>query len=215
MVEVEVKLALPDADAYAMVLEALAPHKRTLLQQRNNFFDTPGGDIKKSGHTLRVRIINDKQAVLSVKGRLETKDGISRATEVEDHVDPELAERALNNPQELLSCGNPILEGLRKDVPLKDLVCLGTFQNNRTVFDWENYVLEVDQTIYPPTASHPTEATFYEIELETSEPEKAKVLLVKFLNDHKIPHKDNDTTKFKRFRKRAKAAAADTSSPSY
>jgi hypothetical protein len=28
-----------------------------------------------------------------------------------------------------------------------------------------------------------------------SEPEKAKVLLVKFLDEHKIPHKDNDTTK--------------------
>ena len=45
-------------------------------------------------------------------------------------------------------------------------MCLGGFQNKRAVFEWEGQTLEVDETIYTPTDSHPQEDRFYEIECE-------------------------------------------------
>lgn len=80
--EVEIKLALPDADAHAKVLKVLAPHRRTHFRQQNFFFDSPDGAVSRSGHSLRVRMFDDSKAVLTIKGRMEMKDGIGRATEV-------------------------------------------------------------------------------------------------------------------------------------
>lgn len=206
--EVEIKLALPDANAHAKVLKALASHRRTLHRQQNYFFDSPDGAVSRSRRSLRVRLYDDDKAVLTIKGRLEMKGGIARATELEDELDVGLAKRAVKAPQELLSCDNASLKELRKEVKFESLVCLGTFKNNRTVFDWQGQVVEVDETIYSATASHPTEATFYEIELETEEPETIKTMLTDFLDENKISWADNNTTKFKRFRDRAKIVEA-------
>lgn len=207
--EVEIKLALPGADMHAKVLKAFGPHRRTHYKQQNFFFDTPDSAISRSRRALRVRLFDNDKAVLTIKGRMEMKDGIARATEVEDELDVALAKQSVETPQNLLSCGSPSLQALQKEVSLEGLLCLGTFKNNRTVFDWEGHVVEVDETIYSATDSCPTEDTFYEIELETEEPEKVKQLLTSFLDDHDIKYKDNNTTKFKRFRDRAKIVEAE------
>lgn len=209
--EIEIKLQLPDAAAHAKTLEVLAPHRKASFEQTNYFFDSPDGKMSANRKTLRVRFYKSDapdKAVLTVKGRQEMRDGVGRATEVEDELDLELARRATNEPSHLLKSQTKYLQEIKSEVGLTELVCLGNFKNNRSVFEWEGLEVEVDETIYSPTASHPEEGRFYEIELETDEPETFKPKLEALLREHNIPFNDGVTTKFARFRSRQPKKAA-------
>mmetsp|Transcript_10939 Transcript_10939/g.32783 ORF Transcript_10939/g.32783 Transcript_10939/m.32783 type:complete len:212 (+) Transcript_10939:470-1105(+) len=208
--EVEIKLALPDKAAHAKVLEAFAPEREHFVQQ-NYFFDTKDARIGAARRSLRVRFYDDNKAVLTIKGRQEMKNGIGRATEVESDLPLPLARRAVQEPNVLLTADSEHLRTLQKEIGFEELVCLGTFKTNRHVFDWEGHMVEVDETIYSPTQAYPTEDTFYEIELETEEPEKVKEALTAFLKQKDIPFSDGLSTKFGRFRKRAKIVEAEDS----
>lgn len=206
--EVEIKLSLPDKAAHAKVLEAFAPEREHFVQQ-NYFFDTKDARIGAARRSLRVRFFDDKKAVLTIKGRQEMKNGIGRATEVETDLPLSLAQQAVHQPHVLLTADSDHLRALKKEVGFEDLVCLGTFKNNRHVFDWQGHTVEVDETIYSPTQAYPTEDTFYEIELETEEPERVKVALTAYLEERHIPFSNGTSTKFGRFRKRAKITEAE------
>ena len=49
---------------------------------------------------------------------------------------------------------------MRRQHNITELKCLGGFKNNRTVLDWSDNVIELDETLYEW-------GTVYEIELET------------------------------------------------
>lgn len=75
-----------------------------------------------------------------------------------------------------------------------EFVCLGGFRNVRAVYKWdEGLILELDETQYEF-------GTSYEIECETKEPERVKVLLEGFLNDKGIPYEYSGASKFAVFR---------------
>jgi uncharacterized protein YjbK len=203
--EVEIKLQLPDAAAHAKVLSMLAPQRKAIYAQRNYFFDSPDGRVSKFRRTLRIRFFDDDKAVLTIKGRQEMKDGVGRATEVEDDLPLDFAKKCLDEPSLLLTSDSQHIQQIKKDADLSELTLLGGFKNNRSVFDWEGYTLEIDETIYSPTDSCPSEDTFYEIELETDDPEAIKGKLGDFLKENGVPYEFSTTTKFGRFRRRAKA----------
>lgn len=200
--EVEIKLQLPDKAAHEKVLSLLAPSQKAKYAQRNYFFDSPDGRVSKFRRTLRVRFFDDDKAVLTIKGRQEMKDGVGRATEVEDDLPLDFAKKCLNDPSLLLTSNSQHLQQIKSDAHLEELTLLGGFKNNRSVFEWEGYTLEVDETIYSPTDSCPTEDTFYEIELETDDPEAIKGKLGEFLKNNGVSYEFSTTTKFGRFRKR-------------
>lgn len=75
------------------------------------------------------------------------------------------------------------------------LVVLGGFKNLRAVYDWNGLKLELDETQYDF-------GTCYEIECETSEPEKAKNLLEELLKTNGIQYSYSKTNKFAIFRSR-------------
>jgi uncharacterized protein YjbK len=76
----------------------------------------------------------------------------------------------------------------------KPVVCLGGFKNVRAVYDWkEGLVLELDETSF-------NFGTVYEVECETTDPEKAKELLEGFLKKVGVPYVYSQSNKFAMFR---------------
>ncbi|KAJ0752038.1 putative triphosphatase [Helianthus annuus] len=73
------------------------------------------------------------------------------------------------------------------------LVCLGGFKNLRNVYEWKGLVIEVDETSFEF-------GTLYEIECESSEPEKAKELIEEFLKENGVGYSDSVASKFAIFR---------------
>lgn len=75
----------------------------------------------------------------------------------------------------------------------KGYVCLGGFKNVRGVYEWKGLKLEVDETLFDF-------GTLYEIECESSEPDKAKEMIEELLNHNGIPYSCSIMSKFAIFR---------------
>lgn len=75
----------------------------------------------------------------------------------------------------------------------RELVCLGGFRNVRAVYEWNGMKLELDETHYDF-------GTCYEIECETTEPERAKNLLEELLKTNGIEYSYSKANKFAIFR---------------
>lgn len=123
------------------------------------------------------------------------KDGIGRASEVEELVEPSLARSFLSDPSKLLQHPSPIITDLRAATGVQALKPLGGFRNTRQVIDWEGHTLELDETVFE-------HGTLYEIECETSEPEALRDRLEAFLNGVGVPYSYSGTTKFANFIKK-------------
>lgn len=209
MVEVEVKLRLPDASSHQRLSDALARrHIRTHLQE-NVFFDGAKGELSSRLAILRLRFYDgDSRCVVSFKARAQISGGVSRVEEDEEDVEPAAARACIVEPWRLSSLsaagtGAPsrILKRVAEEIgggacgEAPKLVCLGGFRNVRAVYGWdeEGLTLELDETHYDF-------GTSYELECETAEPERAKEVLEGFLKKNGIPYSYSTASKFAVFR---------------
>jgi uncharacterized protein YjbK len=129
------------------------------------------------------------------QGKQVLQDGIGRAPEEEEGVDPAAARSFLSDPAQLLNLGTPLLESLKSSTGVQQLVCLGGFNNTRQEFGWRGHVLELDETRYEW-------GTLYELECETAEPERLRAELEQYLTQLGVQYKYSTTTKFANFRNR-------------
>lgn len=136
----------------------------------------------------------DQKAVITCKGKQVLKDGIGRAPEEEEEVDPVVARTFVKDPGALMAYqGSTLMDKLKAEFGFsKGLQYLGGFDNKRLVYEWRGYTLEVDQTSYPW-------GSMYEIECETDRPEELKESLEALLRDHNIPFGDSKRSKFANF----------------
>lgn len=96
-----------------------------------------------------------------LQGKQVLQDGIGRATEVEEPLDPAAARALLDAPSDLLALpGSELMRNLASTYGLTQLVCLGGFNNVRQEVAWRGFTLELDETRYPW-------GTLYELEAET------------------------------------------------
>ncbi|GKV07578.1 hypothetical protein SLEP1_g19331 [Rubroshorea leprosula] len=196
VMEVEVKLRLPNSDSHQKLSNLLSPfHLKTFVQE-NFFFDTPHSTLAFAYSALRLRFYNlDSHSVLSLKSKPKLSQGISRVQELEEPISPEVARSFVANPRELLGLTTPsvIMKRVREEFGVDELVCLGGFRNVRGVYDWKGLKLELDETIYEFGVS-------YEIECETTEPERDRRLIEGLLEENGIVYKYSDVNKFAVFR---------------
>ncbi len=192
--EVEVKLRIPDSASFAAVKSILLPSFKTVHDQENHFFDGAQKELSSQKVVLRVRFYGtDQKAVITVKGKQVLKDGIGRAPEEEEEVDPILAREFIKDSGALLAYDSKLVQKLKDEFKFaKGLSYLGGFDNQRHVYDWRDFKLEVDQTSYPW-------GSMYEIECETDKPEALKESLETLLRDHNIPFGDSERSKFANF----------------
>jgi len=194
--EVEVKLRLLDSAAYEAVAAALAPTWRQDHEQENYFFDGTQGELNSQRAVLRCRFYGvDKKAVLTLKGKMKIVDGVGRATEVEEDVDPVAARAFLDDPALLAKLDSALMADCRSTFGFEGLKCLGGFRNLRREYAWEDHVLELDKTQFE-------HGTVYEIEVETTEPEQLRDKLEPFLAEKGIAFAQSTTSKFANFIKK-------------
>ncbi|KAK1418453.1 hypothetical protein QVD17_27598 [Tagetes erecta] len=207
--EVEVKLRLPNSQTHKTLISLLSPFHITTHNQHNNFFDGLAGELSSRRAVLRIRFYNDQvtKCVISLKAKAVLENGVSRVEEDEEQIDPAIGEECLANPNRLVS----LMESSRIMKRVKDeffggknenkndndgglgFVCLGGFKNLRNVYEWKGLVIELDETSYEF-------GTLYEIECESSEPEKAKGLIEEFLKENEVSYSYSVASKFAIFR---------------
>lgn len=194
--EVEIKLRLPNKEAHGKVQKALETSHRVQHAQENIFFDGTQGELDAAHRTCRVRFYNgDKKAVITSKARQALQGGVGRAEETEEDVDPKEARSFLGQPDKLLNLDSPLMKKIKQEHKVGSFKCLGGFRNIRDEYDYEGFVLELDETIFPW-------GTVYEIEVETEDPETLKVKLEKFLKDQNISYQYSNVTKFHNFKQK-------------
>ena len=200
--EVEVKLRLPDSASHQKLSSLLSPfHSQTLIQH-NIFFDGADSELTSQNAVLRLRLVGADDSLrcfLTLKSRPTIADGISRAEELEEPYDAAAGRACAAEPWRLLAAArdgssseSEILRRVRD--ACGDLVCLGGFRNVRSVYDWRDGLrVELDESIYEF-------GTSYEIECESSEPEKAKAALENLLESNGIRFSYSKLSKFQVFR---------------
>ncbi|XP_028791133.1 triphosphate tunnel metalloenzyme 3 [Neltuma alba] len=197
--EVEVKLRLPDSASHQKLSDLLAPFHINTLIQENIFFDGAKAQLTSNLAVLRIRFYNLDTCVLSLKAKPVISDGISRIEEHEEPFDTALGRACVAEPWRLARIkSSEILKRVRDEYGIGeegDFVCLGGFRNVRGVYEWNGLKLEIDETNYDF-------GTSYEIECESSEPERAKKLLEEFLHENGINFSYSQLSKFAVFQSR-------------
>ncbi|KAG4930096.1 hypothetical protein AAZX31_17G104600 [Glycine max] len=193
--EVEVKLRLADANAHRHVTTLLSPFHVITHRQQNLFFDGAASELSARRAVLRLRFYgDDERCVASLKARAVLVDGVSRVEEDEEDLDPSIGRECVAEPAKLGSVESRVLKRVQEEFGTeKGLVGLGGFGNLRSVYDWKGLKLEVDETSFDF-------GTLYEIECESSDPERAKRLLEEFLKENEINYSYSTASKFAIFR---------------
>jgi uncharacterized protein YjbK len=190
--EVEIKIQLASRKDYEKVAAYLREPLH-VVHQHNYFFDGTNKEILQSRGAFRMRFIitkTDEKCVLTFKPKTELQQGISTAQELEEEVDPTLAEQAMKDPNELLQWNGQLIGIIRDKYRMNGFVNLGGFKTLRKTYSWINNVqLELDETVY-------TFGTKYEIEIETNDPVPVKQELYRLLNELGVIYQDSKTTKF-------------------
>lgn len=194
--EVEVKLRLHDSPAHQKVLSLLSPFYKQTHQQRNTFYDGAAGELSSRLAVLRLRFYENSQPAkcfACLKAKAVIIDGVSRVAEDEEEIDSALGYEYVEEPKKLAIADSRVLRRAKEEFGVKQFVGLGGFKNVRNVYEWNGVQLEVDETIYDF-------GTCYEIECETSEPEKVREMIKGFLKENGIEYSYSEVSKFATFR---------------
>lgn len=203
--EVEVKLRIPDSETYKTLISLLSPFHIRTHNQHNNFFDGVAGQLSSQRAVLRIRFYNDQpttKCIICLKAKAVLVNGVSRVEEDEEELDPTIGQECLTDPNRLGSLveSSRIMKRVKdeffggiNDVEGLGFVCLGGFKNLRNVYEWKGLMIEVDETSFDF-------GTLYEIECESTEPEKAKELIEEFLKENGVSYSYSVASKFAIFR---------------
>ncbi|KAF9934250.1 hypothetical protein BGZ67_003976 [Mortierella alpina] len=194
--EIEIKLRLPSEQDTLRLEDALGGHPSSTENQDNVFFDGVHKELIKSKLVFRIRIIEksgkEPIAVVALKGNAVLVDGIAHVEEEEEQIDIGTARRIIANPN-LISeeaKNHRLLQKIVDRVPCNDGYSqMGRFRNVRNKYTWKEYTVEVDRTTYP-------HGSCYEVEIESTDPVKAKEQMTHLLQEHGIAFGNSQKNKF-------------------
>ncbi|KAG0369506.1 hypothetical protein BGZ54_009724 [Gamsiella multidivaricata] len=172
--EIEIKIRLPSEDEAAKLERALGGSPTSIEDQDNVFFDGVGKELIKNQLVFRIRIIEktgkEPVAVVALKGNAVLINGIAMVEEEEQIIDVDIAMQIIESPNIIpeVAKSHRLLQKIVERVPCPNgYLDMGRFRNVRHKFQWKEYTVEVDRTIYP-------HGTAYEVEIESTDPDKAK-----------------------------------------
>jgi len=176
--EREVKLELATAADHERFLAAL-PAPFETREQRNHYYDLPGGELRAAGVMLRLRIEGESARLTVKEGARRDAEGLFDAAEREEIVDRRAAVAVAEGRAPLASLGGEIFDSLAARFgSLGALVRWGSLANRRSRHRLpDGLVVELDRAVYPDGS------VLHEVELEiegdsADEPESARRRLV-------------------------------------
>ncbi|PHT57243.1 Triphosphate tunel metalloenzyme 3 [Capsicum baccatum] len=135
------------------------------------------------------------KCMVCLKGKAVIVNGVSRAEEDEEELDSKIGYECVDDPRKLTEVeSSRVLKRAKEEFQVGEggFIGLGGFRNERNVFEWNGVVLEVDETKYDF-------GTSYEIECESSEPEKVKEMIETLLKENGIDYSYSKVSKFATF----------------
>lgn len=180
-------------EAYERLLKGLGiPEKKHA--QVNYYFDTADRDIIKRKGMLRVRAQGEIY-FMTLKYGLTVENGYFRAANFEEEI-PESVYNELivkRNTDVFLQYSNSVTGALWNFIPRKPLQCIGSIENERSVYVRDGFQLECDHTRYH------TGHEDFEIEIETDDTEQARQLIDRLNTNYILNLQPQIYTKFERF----------------
>lgn len=190
-VESELKLRLVDAGAWKKLLHTLTT-EQLRKHQENYYFETADGRLRACRATFRLRFENTV-CIMTLKQRVHRTDGYFEAEEEEATIPAGEGRACITEPERILRRSEKPVLLLTRLIEGSALRCQGGCTNERVVYRWRNFTVELDHTTYPSGRSD------YEVEVETTDLQRLKDCLLPFLEQHDIGFAYQDKTKYQRF----------------
>ncbi|KAL2227400.1 triphosphate tunel metalloenzyme 3-like [Sesamum indicum] len=190
--EVEVKFRLPNKSSHQKLLSLLSQLHITTLYQLNVFVDGSAYELSSQRAVLLLRLYEQPrtpQCVICLKAKPVLADGVSHIEMEYEEPDPAIFKACLDDPQKLMLVESRVLRKVKEEFGVKRFVGLGGFRNVRNVYKWKGVKLEVDEAKYEF-------GEMYEVECETSEPERVKKMIEQFFTENGIEYSYSVMSKF-------------------
>ena len=120
------------------------------------------------------------------------KDGIARIQELEEKIPQVQFESILKDTACLKEMSNVMVDAARNFVDVTKLKTKGGFSNKRTIFNYQEWCIEVDETTFPF-------GTSWEVEIEHTDPERTKQVMTGLFKENGIQFKPALRSKYGTF----------------
>lgn len=199
MIERELKFELTPQE-YRRIQERLRHIGWRSLHFTNFYFDTPKLDLRLRRFGLRIRFAAGRDvAVVTLKFPAPMEAGspasLKARHEFEKEIPVEKAKKIVAGSLSLLTAGGKIARILRDSFPapvLQGLHCLGNMKMLRLHGEVSHQSIELDKfSVFGET--------YYEMETETNDPERAEVIALTLLECCDVQPKPLDASKLQRF----------------
>jgi uncharacterized protein YjbK len=199
LLEKELKYELSKAD-YLKLVRALRPKRREKLKLVNYYFDDSELRLRKKRYALRIRIINNRKVLFTLKYPAKTPRSSPTALKIRIEHEVEIplkdARQLLGQNMKILEIDAEPIRILRRKFTkeiLTKVKPLGLVETDRTVVPMPKKLeLEID-------SCRMFNKKFYELEIETNAPKRADRQVRELLADHGIPYQPLTRSKFGRF----------------
>jgi uncharacterized protein YjbK len=205
VLEKELKYRLSQ-EAYSRLRRALKRETKSIQKSATYYFDHPKQTLRKKGIGLRIRIVENRKAILTLKlpAPISPNRG-PRAYRVRREYECSLplsrAKAALREKGGMAKLAYPPLRILRREIgqgEVSALRLIGRMSMVRAKAIVESFFLEVDRFRCFGKA-------FYELEIETDQPDRADQMVRKLFRRLEIPYVPSSLSKLGRFLKEWKA----------
>ena len=188
-----------DEAGYRKFQEAMKGEFIDDYDQWNVFFNTEDASLLKNGKRARVRYIvpqvGKPKYTICVK-TAETSDridgGVARRREIEEDVEKETLDAIMRCPADYYRLAPAKIKAELEEFKDKKFVFLVDFRSQRRMYKLGEFVIEADECTLPNGEK------FFQIELESDEPERAKAALEAKLREIGAEFHEAPFGKFKR-----------------
>ncbi|MGE3759362.1 MAG: CYTH domain-containing protein [Pseudobdellovibrionaceae bacterium] len=200
MIEKELKYALTKRD-YQRLMRACRKKVRLQSEHLNCYFDDPKLKLRKKKYGLRVRIVDDKKAFVTLKHPARAGKKAVRSLKVrkeyEVPVNYKTAKAIIKGKKPLMDLRNMPVRVLRSAFSknaLQRIQPLGTIRTLRTVVVANGGSLELEIDKFK-LFGH----SYYELEVETFRPKRADQIVRWLFKENNIPYHPITKSKLGRF----------------
>lgn len=190
MTEIEVKLTINE-EGYRDLISSLSMNITGILRQNNIFFETKDNKLTRNARLRSIKTAEmPTRWVFTSKGPGKMVNGIAERSEIEEDITAENAEKMLSDTKNLYKYLPPTLQEVLEPTKDSEFVILGNFLSIRRVIPYDSIVIEADECLLPNNEK------YYEIEVESTNPEEAKTKIVTLLKQLGAKFENSKKSKF-------------------